>query len=210
MSGDLEIIKNGVRIEQILPGYVAGTFQSNGSHTIYVNDDGKTKTVIYDGGALKNQFEEVREIFLEKSGNSYAFFARPLGEKKYCLFTRYRGNLCGLDGYMNPRLGADGGSVLYAGLKDGFWSIYRNTDTVIKDTKYHGVDVTSDYAFFDTTNPKQYLFVEKTSDGNYLYRKNGKIMPGIWSDVSLDVWFGYDNKVITTARDASGWRVVEM
>lgn len=104
---------------------------------------------------------------------------------------------------MNPRLSADDSTVLYAGLKDGLWSIYRNTDTVIKDTGYHGTNIINDFVFFDTTNPKQYLFIEKTSDGNYLYRKNGKIMPGTWSDVSLDVWFGYDNKVITAAKDGT-------
>lgn len=132
--------------------------------------------MVYDSGVFKNQFEEVRELFIEKNGNSYAFFARPLGDKKYCLFTRYRGNLCGLDGYMNPRLGADGGSVIYAGLKDGVWNIYRNTDIVVNDTKYHSANVQDDYVFFDITNPKQYLFIEKTSDGKYLFRKNGKIM----------------------------------
>lgn len=90
---------------------------------------------------------------------------------------------------MNPQLGADGESILFAGYKDGLWSIYRNTDTVIRDTGYHGINIANDYAFFDTTNPKQYLFIEKTRDNKYLYRKNGKIIPGTWEDVSLDVWF---------------------
>jgi hypothetical protein len=51
-----------------------------------------------DGKALpNNDFDEVREIFIQEDGNSYTFFARPVGDARYCLFTRYRGNLCGLE-----------------------------------------------------------------------------------------------------------------
>jgi hypothetical protein len=64
--------------------------------------------MVYDGSFIPGKYEEIREIFLERSGNSYAYFGRPLGERKYCLFTRYRGNICGIEGYMNPRLSADG------------------------------------------------------------------------------------------------------
>lgn len=210
LSGQKEIIKNGVRADIPVHQLIQETYISNWSHSLYATETDSIKRMVYDGAVLKNQFEEIREVFLERNGSSYAFFARPLGEKKYCLFTRYRGNICGLDGYMNPRLGADGGSVLYAWLKNGIWSIYRNTDTIVADTKYHGTDIQNDYVFFDITNPKQYLFIEKQTDGKYLYRKNGKIIPGAWDDVGLDVWFGYDNKIITSAKDAAGWRVIEM
>lgn len=117
------------------------------------------------------EFSEVRETFLEKSGNAYAFFARPIGESQYCIFTRFRGNLCRLTGYMNPRLGADGSSIIYAGLSGGIWGIYRNSDTIVQDTGYTHDDISGDYAFFDITNPKQYIFLEK-NDGKYQVRKN--------------------------------------
>lgn len=210
VSWEREIIKNWVRIDRVFPWYVTGSFQSNGSSSIYKNKYQNAETIAHNGIEFNNQFDEIREIFLEKNGNSYAFFARPRGESRYCLFTRFRGNLCGLDGYMNPRLSADGQSILFAGYKNGLWSIYRNTNTVIRDTGYHGINITNDYAFFDTTNPKLYLFIEKTWDGKYLYRKNGKVIPWLWEDVSLDVWFWYDNKIITAARDTLGWRIVEM
>lgn len=53
---------------------------------------------------VSRDLTEVREIFLEEDGGSYAYFGRPIGEDRYCLFTRYKGNLCGLQGYMNPTL----------------------------------------------------------------------------------------------------------
>jgi hypothetical protein len=72
---------------------------------------------------------------------------------------------------MNPRLGADGSSIIYAGLSGGIWSIYRNTDTVVRDTGYTHADISNDYVFFDITNPKQYVFLEN-NDGKYQVRKN--------------------------------------
>ena len=114
--------------------YIRGTYESNGSHFLYVIEKDGEYRIVYDGSIIQGDFEEVRETFLERSGNSYGYFARPLGEKKYCLFTRYRGNICGLDGYMNPRLSADGGSILFAGLKNDIWSIYRNTGIIIRDS----------------------------------------------------------------------------
>lgn len=59
-------------------------------------------------------YDDVREVFLEKSGKSYAYFAKPVTSMRYCLYTKYRGTICGFDGYMNPRLSADGSSILYA------------------------------------------------------------------------------------------------
>jgi len=44
-------------------------------------------------------------------------------------------------------------------------------------------DISGDYVFFDITNPKQYLFVERQSSGEYQLRKNGKLVPGLWKDV---------------------------
>ncbi len=78
---------------------------------------------------------------------------------------------------MNPRISADGGSLLFAGLKDKVWSIYRNTGIVVADTHYSRTNIHDDYVFFDITNPRQYLFVEKNEDGSYSLRKNGKLLP---------------------------------
>lgn len=128
--------------------------------------------------AVSRDLEEVRETFLEKDGGSYAYFGRPLGEKYYCLFTRYKGNLCGIEAYMNPIVGADGGSIIFAGKKDGIWSIYRNTDTVIKNTNYTQEDISYDYAHYDATNPRTYLFIiYDKNTRTYTYLKNGTILP---------------------------------
>jgi hypothetical protein len=63
---------------------------------------------------------------------------------------------------MNPTLGADGSSVLFAGYKDGLWSLYRNTLRIVKNTGYTKTEgIASDYIFFDTTHPETYLFIEK-------------------------------------------------
>jgi hypothetical protein len=207
-SGDLVVTKNGTPTENIRNGYREGSWDSNGSHSIYITEENDISRIIYDGVSIWKEFWEIREVFLEKSGNAYAFFARPIGESRYCIFTRFRGNLCNLAGYMNPRIGADGSSIIYAGLRDGIWGIYRNSDIIIRDTGYSHTDISRDYVFFDITNPKQYIFLEY-NDGKYQVRKNWKIIPGIWNDVGLDVTFGYDNKVIMSAQDDAGWKVIE-
>jgi hypothetical protein len=107
-------MKNGIQVHTVYTGFMSGSYRSNGTHWIYTFDGEKSLQVVYDDTLLDNHFDEVREVFLSKDGGSYGFFGRPLGEKKYCLFTRYSGNLCGLDGYMNPVLSADGTSIIYA------------------------------------------------------------------------------------------------
>lgn len=203
------ILKNGIIQENIRPSYQNNSWQSNWSHSIYIIEDQDKKQVIYDGVSVWQVFEEVREVFLEKSGNSYAFFARPIWENNYCLITRFKWKLCGLTGYMNPRIWADWSSIIYSGLKDGLWSIFRNTTTIVNDTGYSNSDITWDYVFFDITNPKQYLFIQKNSDGSYRLRKNGKVIPGSWKDIWLNATFGYDSKVLMTAKDDTWWRILE-
>jgi hypothetical protein len=134
-----------------------------------------------------------------------------VGEEKWCLFTRYKWNLCGLEWYMNPRIWADGSSIIFAWRKDGIWNIYRNTDTLARDTGYNPTSVIFDYAFFDLTNPRTYLLIsydEKTK--KYSYRKNGKALPWTWDDVSTEVIFGYDNHVITSAKTDGTWKIIEL
>ncbi len=160
------------------PGYISGSYQSNGSHSVYKIRKEGAYLLAYDGEILTQSYDEIREIFLEKNGGYYAYFARPLGGTEYCLFTKYRGNICGLDGYMNPSFSADGASILYAGYKDNLWSIYRNTDKVVQNTGYSNTDISHDYVFFDITNPRTYLFVKKDiKTGKYILIKNGKILP---------------------------------
>lgn len=84
---------------------------------------------------------------------------------------------------MNPRLSADGGSVLYAAMIDGIWHIMRNTSIVTKNTGYTKVNIQHDYAFFDVTNPRQFVFISQEDDGTYTLIKNGKKLPGSWQDV---------------------------
>lgn len=141
-------------------------------------------SIVINGYQGEKKYEEVRDVFLEEDGYSYAYFARPLGEKTYCLFTRYKGNICGLSAYMNPKIGADGGSILFAGEKNGTWSIYRNIEKIVKDTGYTSANINYDYAFFDVTNPRTFLFIKKESEsGKYMLIKNGILLPQRWDDV---------------------------
>lgn len=208
---DTLIIKNGIPLSPLAPEYLTGSYQSNGSNFLITSDKNGIKKVHHDMVVVSRDLEEVRETFLEKDGGSYAYFGRPLGEKYYCLFTRYRGNLCGIEAYMNPIVGADGGSIIFAGKKDGVWSIYRNTDTVIKNTNYTQEDISYDYVYYDATNPRTYLFIiyDKNSH-TYTYLKNGNILPWVWDDISTDVSFGYDNHILTAAKDATGWHIIEL
>jgi len=143
----------------------------NGTDSIYaVHQDGIVE-LISNGSILNRKFDEIREVFLDRDGGDYVYFGRPLGESSYCLYTRYRGNLCGLTGYMNPRQTPDS-SVVYAGLRDGAWGIYRNAKAVISNTGYpNREDISHDYVFFDITNPSYYLFIRYTDAGYQLYKK---------------------------------------
>lgn len=211
--GVYSIYKNNEKIHTILDGLIEKSYQSNGEHFFYARTRSDSIEAWYDGNKIQTKLDEVREVYLSRDGGAYGFFGRPLGEKKYCLFTRYSGNLCGFDGYMNPVLWADGTSILYTGYKWGVWRIYRNTYPIIQDTKYSlktNGDNSGDYAFYDTTNPKTYVILEKNTEGKYEIRKNGKVIPKVWEDVGIDVYFGYDNTVIMTAKDSSWWRIIEI
>lgn len=172
------IVKNGHPLSLLDESYLSGTYQSNGSHSVWISRKDALSTLIYDGARVGAEYDEIREVFLEENGGYYAYFARPKGEKHYCLITKYHGNLCGLSGYMNPRLSADGSSILYAGLSSGKWGIYRNTDIIVRETHYDNTDISHDYAFFDTTNPRTYLFVKRDlTTKKYILIKNGKRLP---------------------------------
>jgi hypothetical protein len=66
------------------------SWKSNGSNFISLEKKENIYRINFNGGILPKELEEVRELFLEENGGSYAYFARPIGEKKWCLFTRYR------------------------------------------------------------------------------------------------------------------------
>lgn len=204
------ILKNGVPVETIRDTYRAWTWKSNWIHSIYVVDSSWSLSVIYNWVSTGQDFDEVRDVFLEKSGNSYAFFGRKKWENTYCFITRFKGSVCWIEWYMNPWVGADGSTIIYAGLREGTWSLYRNTATVIRDTHYTRRDISWDYLFYDKTNPREYLFVEKIWEEQYQFRKNGELIPGTWKDVGLNVGFWYDGKVILSARDNQGWRIIEL
>ena len=205
------IIKNGVLAGILPPEYISGSYISNGSHFLYIIEKNGIKKVVHDMEVVSRDLTEVREVFLEEDGWSYAYFGRPLGEERYCLFTRYKGNLCWLQGYMNPVLWADGGSLIFAWKKENIWSIYRNADEIIKNTGYMANTIAYDYVFFDTTNPRSYLFIQRDpSTWLYTYRKNGILLPWTWKDISTEVSFGYDSHILTAAQDASGWKILEL
>jgi hypothetical protein len=210
-SGTLSIYKNGIKEKSIKEWYIPWTFGTNGTHWIYGINQNGIKHIVYDDTILPGELSEIREIFLENGGSSYAFFGRPLWEERYCIFTKYRWNICGFDGYMNPWLWADGVSIIYSAKKNDIWSIYRNTDVLIRDSGYETkTSVTNDYFFFDTTNPKHSLYIEKEQDNKYTLRKEWKIIPWTWDDVWLDVSFGYDGKIIMSAKKQDGWYIIEI
>lgn len=121
---------------------------------------------------LDRKLDEIREIFLEKNSSGFAYFGRPQGEEKYCIFTRYRGNLCGFEGYMNPHTEADGVGIIFAGLREGKWSIYRNTAVFVANTGYTPQgDISYDYFFFDPTTPRNFLFIQHHGKSYTLIKK---------------------------------------
>ena len=203
------IIKNWNKIEKIEKWYIEGSLKMNGNNSIYTIEHDGNIEIIYNGKLLDRKFDEVREIFIVKDSDGFVYFGRPLWEKTYCLYTSYRGNLCWLTGYMNPRISPDGTSVIYAGLKDDVWWIYRNATPIIRNTWYpNREDISQDYVFFDITNPSYYLFIRHMDTWYTLYTK-WKWISRIWKDVWLDATFGYDNKIIMSAQDEKWWRILE-
>ena len=208
-SGAKYIIKNGVKVEKILTGFIENSLKMNGMNSMYAIEQDWYIWLVYNGVIINRKFDEIREIFLDRDGDGYVYFGRPLGEQSYCLYTRYRWNLCGITGYMNPRISADGSSIIYAALKDDAWWIYRNASPIISNTGYMSDgDISQDYAFFDITNPSYYLFIKHIENWYKLYKKWSWVN-GNWKDVWLDVSFGYDNKVIMSAEDQEWWKLIE-
>ena len=206
------IVKNGEYHAPFPNEWLSGSYISNWVNSAFITKDSHgIKKVAFNTEIVSRDLEEIRELFLEEEGSSYAYFGKPIGEDTYCLFTRYKWNLCGLEWYMNPVLWADGGSIVFAGKKDNTWHVYRNTDILVNTTWYDTKDVTYDYFFVDKTNPRAFLFIEKNPiNGTYSYRKNGVLLPWTWKDVSTKVEFGYDNHILTAAEDSSGWRILEI
>ncbi len=207
---DRYILKNWIPVETMRSEAVTWTWKSNWVHNIYVIDNAWILSVIYNWVSIGQEFEEIRDIFLEKNGNGYAFFGRKKGEEAYCFITRFKWSLCGLKWYMNPWFGADWMTIIYAWFKDNRWSIFRNTSILIWDTWYSRKDIKYDYFFYDATNPKQYIFIEKHGNEQYMLRKNGKVIPIVWKDIGLDIGFWYNNTAILSARDILWWRVIEL
>lgn len=210
-ENETSIIRNNVSLGLLPKNTQSWTYISNWAHSIYVTYEAWIFDIELDTNKVSHGLQDIREVFLEKNGGaSFAYFAKPVGEEKWCLFTRYKGNLCWLEWYMNPRLWADGSSIIFAWKKDSVWNIYRNTDTLTRDSGYHPVSVNYDYAFYDLTNPRTYVFI--TYDKNtkkYNYRKNGRQIPWFWDDVSLEVFFWYDNHILTTAKTGDSWKIIE-
>ena len=70
-------MKNGEKLAPIeiksLVSYI-----SNGEHVLYVTEKNQTYMISFDASVIAKYLEEVREIFLEKDGSTYAYFSRPL------------------------------------------------------------------------------------------------------------------------------------
>lgn len=207
------VIKDGVVIHTISADYVRGTLQLNGSDVIYAihNTDDESYSIVINGSVLDRRLAEIREVFLEKNTNGYAYFGRPKGEDTYCLFTRFKGNLCGITAYMSPSLGADGSDIIFAGNRAGIWSVYKNTNEFITETNYGGkIDISHDYFFFDKTNGRHFVFIEKIPNG-YVINKSGKKLDQIWKDIDTEnLNFGYNGTIIVPVQDETGWHIAEI
>jgi hypothetical protein len=204
-----KIIKNKVVIEEIQDNVIEESIQLNGRNSIYAIEQDWSIWLVYNWVMLDRKFDEIREIYLEKNSDWYVYFGRPLWERTYCLYTRYRGNICWISGYMNPKISADGSSIIYAAIKDNMWWIYRNASPIISNTWYPVLkNIENDYVFFDITNPSYYVFIHKSNDWYKMYKK-WEWVAWLWDDVGLDVAFWYDNKSIMSVKDDTWWKLIE-
>lgn len=207
------IIRDKVVIHTMNENYVSGTLQMNGNDTLYAikNPDDGSFSLVMNGTILERKLDEVREIFLEKNSSGFAYFGRPQAEPQYCLFTRYKGNLCGLSGYMNPKFTPYSSDVIFAGLKDNTWKIYRNTNEFVKDINYTETkNIYGDFFFFDTTTPRYFLIVEKKWD-KYILNKMWKRLPEAYDDIDIEsVKFGYDEKIFIVVKHDGKWKIAEL
>lgn len=205
------VVKNGTVIHTIREEYVQGTLRMNAYNVLYAikNTDDESFSLVMNGAILDRRLDEIREIFLEQNSSGFAYFGRPQGENRYCFFTRYRGNLCGLEKYMNPALEGDNSGIVFAAFREGRWSIYRNATELIRKSGYQNrADISYDYFFFDPTNFRHYVFIEKTENG-YVINKRGKILETTWEDVDVNsIAFGYDTMFLVV-KNADGWRILE-
>ncbi len=168
------VVKNGTVIHTIREEYVQGTLRMNAYNVLYTikNTDDESFSLVMNGAVLDRRLDEIREIFLEQNSSGFAYFGRPQGENRYCFFTRYRGNLCGLEKYMNPALEGDNSGIVFAAFREGHWSIYRNATELIRKSGYQNrSDISYDYFFFDPTNFRHYVFIEKTENGYVINKK---------------------------------------
>lgn len=63
---------------------------------------------------------------------------------------------------MNPALEGDDSGIVFSAFREGHWAIYRNTTELIRDTGYTNLgDISYDYFFFDPTNFRHYVFIQK-------------------------------------------------
>lgn len=207
------VIKDWITIHTINENYVRGTLQMNGNDVIYAihNTDDDSFSLVVNGSILDRRLAEIREVFLEKNTNGYAYFGRTQNDNTYCLFTRYRWNLCNFTAYMNPQIGADGADIIFAWNRNGIWTIYKNTDEFITGTNYGGkVDISHDFFFFDITNPRHFIFVEKWPN-SYTINKSWTRLPQSWKDINVDtIYFHYDGKVILSVQDDKWWHIAEI
>lgn len=110
---------------------------------------------------------------------------------------------------MNPALEGDNSGIVFAANIGGKWSIYRNTTEFIKNPGYgNRPDISFDYFFFDPTNFRHYIFIEKNPNG-YTINKAGKILPDVWQDIDVDsISFGYE-KIFVPVKQNDVWKILE-
>lgn len=111
---------------------------------------------------------------------------------------------------MNPKKEADGLGVIFLGLKDKKWDVYRENRSIVENLEYSSQEnISNDYFFFDPTNARRFIIAEKTPKG-FIFYKNGQKKSENWIDFDeKSVYFGYE-KIFITVRDTAGWRIVEL
>lgn len=77
-DGKYEIYKNGFLTRTEATPTIKTTWTSNGSHYFYLDKKQNHYRVNYDGEIVSKDLDEVREVFLDENGGSYAYFGRPV------------------------------------------------------------------------------------------------------------------------------------
>ncbi len=212
-TGEYIAIQNDTKKTQwTLTGIVAGSFESNGKDISYAIKNMSSYMLVMNEKSFSWEFEEIREVFMNKDGETY-FFGKRQGETTWCFYNSKTSLLCNIRGYMNPKLIPEKGSVVFAGVEwqSKYWNIYLN-GTIISETNYAYLgDISKDWFFIDENNLRNYLFFHFDAGKNHYEVMKGKnLLPIPFEDVGIEVYFTPKNHVLFPAKKKEWtWHIIE-